>query len=141
MCKGGSIYHTTIGGIKMQVRKNIARWVAGVAVAAMTLTVTTSPAEARDGNGTGRDCPGGWFCLYADRGFRGRMLKFQQGGDLGIYNFRDDAESYVNNTRFSVTLTDYHTFRPDQTKRISPNDRSRDMGSWRNRVDKVKVNR
>lgn len=45
------------------------------------------------------DCPGGWFCIWEDRDYQDRMLKFQDTGywqNLGNYGFNDNADSMAN---------------------------------------------
>jgi hypothetical protein len=112
-----------------------------LAIIASILPLAASIANAATGDGSGNDCPADRFCLYDGVGFKGRRLVFINGDPLNKYGFNDSAESYVNNTNTSVTLTDSHRFRPDQTRSLSPRERSSDMGGWCNRIDKVKVNR
>ncbi len=59
--------------------------------------------------------------------------------DLRQHSFPSRAESWVNNTGRTITPTDYHTFRPDQTLTVGVG-RNSDMGSWKNPIAKVRVN-
>ena len=123
----------------MSLRKNFARLNRVFAVG-FTALMLGAPRTAASVEAHESACPRGWFCLYDRPGFSGRMVKYQHGGDLA--GFRDKAESFVNNTGYSVTLTNYHGWpRPDETITVSAGHRDRDMSRWKNRVDKVKVNR
>lgn len=85
------------------------------------------------------DCPDGWFCLFSEKNYQGRMVKFYTGGELRHWNFRDDAESYVNRTGCHVKVTDFKWGR-DRYLWMSPNVADSDMGDqWRNKADRVEV--
>lgn len=43
------------------------------------------------------DCPSGWVCLFQDKNYAGRMLKFQDvglNGDMRDYSFNDQMSSW-----------------------------------------------
>jgi len=120
----------------MSLRKKTVRLVGTLAVAAMMLTLATpQKAEA-----AATDCPQGWFCLFENSYYGGRMLRFQYSGDLVSYGFQDRASSYINNTPYTVTLRDSHWY-GDDTITVGSWARSTTMGSWGDRVDKLRVNR
>lgn len=122
----------------MNMQRTLTRILGVLGASALLLSATVIPAEASTPRAAS-DCPAGWFCIFDNTGFSGRMLQFQNGRDLAEYGFRDRAESWVNNTRFSVRLTDYHWY-GDEHLTVSAGARSSDMGNWRNRVDRVHVN-
>ena len=102
---------TNTGG-KMNLWKNMRPVFTAFAVGAIVLATVTSSVEAKDKKGTGKDCPQGWFCLYEGKGWQGRMLKFRDGDDLSPWGFRDKASSWINNTKFTVTLTEAVLLQP-----------------------------
>lgn len=124
----------------MKLHKTVTRFVGALGVGAFLLAATLTPAKA-DTIDAASDCPTGWFCLFADVNFTGRMLQFQNGGELSDYGFTDQAESWVNKTNYSVKLTNVRSWVPDENLTVPANSRSSDMGSWRNKVDRVTVNR
>lgn len=45
------------------------------------------------------DCPDGWYCLFRDAGWQGRMLQFRDVGswqNLTAYGFNDQMSSWRN---------------------------------------------
>ena|ERR1044071_6182665 len=123
----------------MHLRKTLTRLMGILGASALLLSATIIPAEASTLSAAS-DCPAGWFCIFDNTNFTGRMLKFQNGGNLDTWDFRDRAESWVNNTNYSVKLTDVHSLRPDDNKTVASHSRSSNMGDWNNRVDRVTVN-
>lgn len=122
------------------MRNHITRLMRILGASAIALTITTTPSRADEIDGTGANCPQRAFCLYGKTNFEGRMLVFREGvHNLDAYGFRDNAESWVNNTSYSVKLTDVHSFRPDNNTTVGRGARSKDMGSWKNRVDRISI--
>lgn len=132
------VYTTMLWRPIMNLRRTTTRIMGILGASALMLSATIIPTEASTPQAAS-DCPSGWFCIFDYTGYGGRMLKFQNGGDLDQYGFRDHASSYVNNTRFSVRLTDYHWYGDDHLT-VAAGARSSDMGGWSNRVDRVHVN-
>jgi hypothetical protein len=99
-----------------------------------------------EGKGAGQ-CKKGYFCLYSGIDWRkgkddGRNypLQFSKGSyDLGTYDFRDKASSWINNTGCQVTLSNYRTGLPDPKTTLPPHTRSARMGKWNNAADWAKV--
>lgn len=126
----------------MNMQRTLTRILGVLGASALLLSATVIPAEASTPHAAS-DCPAGWFCIFDNTDFTGRMLQFQNGGpvlgDLGTYDFRDRAESWVNKTGYPVKLTDVHAFRLDDEKIVPSGSRSSNMGAWNNRVDRVTV--
>ncbi|HEY0604303.1 MAG TPA: peptidase inhibitor family I36 protein [Herpetosiphonaceae bacterium] len=122
----------------MNMQRTLTRMLGVLGASALLLSATVIPAEASK-TSAASDCPAGWFCIFDNTNFTGRMLKFQNGGDLADWDFRDRAESWVNKTRYSVRLTNEHWY-GDEHLTVAAGARNSDMGSWRNKVDRVRVN-
>lgn len=126
----------------MKLHTTVTRFVGALGVGAFLFAATLAPAKAAPTNAAS-DCPTGWFCIFADTGFTGRMLQFQNGGvelgDLNDYGFTDQAESWVNKTNYPVKMTNVRNNWPDESFTVAANTRSSDMGSWRNKIDRVTV--
>lgn len=122
----------------MYLRKTLTRLMGILGASALLLSATIIPAEASTPSAAS-DCPAGWFCIFDNTDFTGRMLQFQNGGDLANWDFRDRAESWVNKTNYSVRLTNEHWY-GDEHITAAAGSRNSNMGSWRNVVDRVHVN-
>jgi hypothetical protein len=55
------------------------------------------------------DCPDGWVCLWEDKEYSGRMLKFQSRGywqNLTDYGFNDQTTAWRNRTNDDARLAE-----------------------------------
>lgn len=82
-----------------------------------------------------QNCPSGWYCVYQDRDWCSRRLKFSDcsRNDLVNYGFRDQTSSWVNNGPFRVQVKNDLTARPDPVLwTMSPHSSSRYVGNAKN---------
>jgi hypothetical protein len=83
----------------------------------------------------------GWTYVYDGKNFTGRRLQFRDSGNWQSYynyNFQNRQESWKNPRCRPVTLYDDAT---GLTYTEGANAEDRDMGSWNNRADYIKLER